>query len=459
MLDRAHQCLVKQALEPEWESKFEANSYGFRPGRSCHDAMAAIYTIVNKQAKYVLDADLKGCFDNINHEALLRKLNTYPALRHTIRAWLKAGVVNNGTFEETPSGTPQGGVCSPLLANIALHGMETVLTGLYPTRQPLHLVRYADDFVVLHATLEGVTKAQAILETWLKDIGLEMKPSKTRIVHLLEPLNNEAPGFDFLSFNIRQYPVGKHRSGKLSNGKLLGFKTIITPSKEAVKRHTEELGKVIRTHHQVAQGQLIKELNPKIRGWTNYHRTVASARTFQTCNRILFRQLYRWACRRHPNKGKRWVNEKYWHVEEGNEWKFAAGEVPLWLHTETKIQRHTKVKGTASPYDGNMLYWSKRLGKHPLLSGTKGRLLQKQQGKCRWCGLHFRDGDLVEVDHITPKNEGGGEELSNKFALHRHCHDARHAKRIAGAYVKGSVVEEPDAGKARTSGSEAERRG
>src|SRR5256884_7286311 len=164
---RAQQALVKLALEPEWEAKFEANSYGFRPGRSCQDAIAAIYIFINQKAKYVLDADLKGCFDNIDHEALLRKLNTYPALRRVIRTWLKAGAVDNGVFEQTTSGTPQGGVISPLLANIALHGMETTLLEAYQRKEGKpNFVRYADDFVVFHPTDEGVKKAQAVLETW-----------------------------------------------------------------------------------------------------------------------------------------------------------------------------------------------------------------------------------------------------------------------------------------------------
>src|SRR6266478_1759506 len=159
MFDRSHQHLVKQALEPEWEAKFEPNSYGFRPGRSCHDAIGAIYIQINKKAKYVLDADLKGCFDNINQEALLQKLKTYPALKRMIRAWLKAGYVDNGVFEETTSGTPQGGVVSPLVANIALHGMETALAEAYrPKEGKPNFVRYADD--VRHLTRYEILLAE-----------------------------------------------------------------------------------------------------------------------------------------------------------------------------------------------------------------------------------------------------------------------------------------------------------
>jgi RNA-directed DNA polymerase len=460
MLDRAHQHLVKQALEPEWEAKCEPNSYGFRPGRSCHDAIEAIFSNICHKAKYVLDADLKGCFDNINHNALLQKLKTYPTLRRLIRAWLKAGLIDNGVYEETPSGTPQGGVVSPLLANIALHGMEASLkaASTYSEGKP-DFVRYADDFVVFHPTEQGILKAKEVLEIWIKDMGLEMKPSKTRIVHTREAYKDEAPGFDFLSFNVRHYPVGKYRSGKQNNGKPLGFKTIIKPSKEAEKRHITEPKEIIRKHLNASQGQLIKELNPVIHGWTNYHRTVVAAEIFSRCRNNLFQQLQRWGRRRHPNKGRTWIANKYWHVKDGQGWNFTDEKSKLWTHDLTHIQRHAKVRGTASPYNGDLLYWSQRLSKHPMLNETKGKLLQKQEGKCRWCELLFRDGDLIEVDHITPRSEGGGEELSNKFALHRHCHDARHAKRVAGTYDKGQVIEEPDALKGARPVLKTSRRG
>jgi RNA-directed DNA polymerase len=214
---------------------------------------------------------------------------------------------------------------------------------------------------------------------------------------------------------------------------------------------------MIRSLPTISQGKLIKVLSPKIRGWTNYHRTVIASGAFNHCRYVLFRQLLTWAYKRHPTKGKQWVTKKYWHHEDGT-WTFTDGKSALWNHDRTSIQRHIKVKGTASPYDGNLLYWSKRLRDHPLLSGTKARLLQKQQGKCRWCELYFQDGDQIEIDHILPRSLGGGEELSNKFALHRHCHDARHTKGI-GTYDKGSVAEEPDAGKLACPVLKTSRRG
>ena len=444
MLDRAQQALVKLGLEPAWEACFEPNSYGFRPGRSCHDAIAAIYTIINHKAKYVLDADLKGCFDHINHAALLRKLNTYPALRHVIKAWLKAGAMDNGVFEQTRSGTPQGGVISPLLANIALHGMETAVKQAFPkTRDKIHLVRYADDFVAFQATEEGIKKAKAVLEAWIQEMGLELKASKTRITHTFQDYQGTV-GFDFLGWTVRQFPVGKTHSGKAGGtGALLGFKTIITPSKEAVKQHTEEVRQVIKRNRHASQGKLIKELNATISGWTHYHRTVAATQTFGICRKTLFLQLQQWAKRRHPNKGRRWIADKYWHVNQGHGWIFTDQHRTLWDHTHTHIQRHVKVKGTASPYDGNLLYWSQRLSKHYLFSGTLGRLLRKQKGRCTWCGRLFTDEDQVEIDHILPRSLGGGEQLSNKYILHRHCHQQRHARREDGTPDKGHVIEEP----------------
>jgi len=248
MKDRALQALVKLALEPEWEARFEPNSYGFRPGRSCHDAVAAIFDSIRYKAKYVLDADIAKCFDRIDQGRLLHKLNTFPTMRRQIKSWLKAGVMDGLELSSTSEGTPQGGVISPLLANIALHRMECrikeyvcSLTYLDKNKKnrmdSVSLIRYADDFVILHKDLTVVQGCQKIISDWLKDMGLELKPSKTRLAHTLNPVEHEKPGFNFLGFNIRQFSVGKYRSGKTPQGKLLGFKTIITPSKEKVKGH------------------------------------------------------------------------------------------------------------------------------------------------------------------------------------------------------------------------------
>lgn len=439
MYERGRQCLVKFALEPEWEARFEANSYGFRPGRSCHDAIAAIFIDIGRKAKYVFDADIRGCFDNIDQTALLKKLRTYPRMRQAIQTWLKAGVMTEGTFTSTESGTPQGGVVSPLLMNIALHGMEEAIKSVKrTTRDTPQMVRYADDLVVFHSTLETILEVKARVNEWLKGMGLELKPSKTRITHTLIPYEGNV-GFEFLGFSIRQYPVGKTHTGTNTKGVSLGFKTIIKPSKEAVQRHITQMRQTIDNRESAPQGQLIKELAAIIRGWTNYYRTVSSKAEYSRCDFILQQQLWAWATRRHQNKNKHWIRQRYWKRGENQHSTFATPEdYDLRRHDKTAIRRHVKVKGGASPYDGNLLYWSQRLKNHPTTRGTLTMLLQRQQGKCKWCGLLFREEDHIEIDHITPRSAGGTEKLDNKCALHCHCHDKRH-----GIHDKDHTIEEP----------------
>jgi len=427
MFERARQCLAKLALEPEWEARFEPNSYGFRPARSAHDTIGAIFNGIRYKPKFVLDADLKACFDNINQEALLNKLHTYTAMKHAIKGWLKAGVMEKGVFAPTEAGTPQGGTISPLLANIALHGMEEVVQSKRNRKrqeQPI-LVRYADDLVLLHSDLEQLQQAEQKLVTWLAEIGLFMNPKKTRITHTLTPYEGNV-GFDFLGFAVRQFPVGKTHTGKNTYGKLLGFKTIIKPSKEAIRRHILTLNQRVKKLRSAPQWKLIKELNPIIWGWSNYYRTVVSSDIFSTCDRHVWFQLQSWARRRHSRKKRSWIDTKYWKQVDGRDTFCTPMGAKLRLHRDTAIQRHEKVRGTTSPYDGNLLYWSQRLKTHPLMHARRAKLLQKQQGKCRWCGLTFRDEDILEVDHIDHNHSN--DRLSNLMLLHLHCHDERHSK-------------------------------
>jgi RNA-directed DNA polymerase len=452
LLDRAHQALVKLALEPQWESRFEAHSYGFRPGRSCHDALAAIYLGIRQQPKYVLDADIRGCFDNIAFQPLLTKLDTFPRLRQTIKAWLKAGVLYDGVLSATTTGVPQGGTISPLLCNVALHGMEQVAaTALPPKRGRPRLIRYADDLVVLHPEVEGVAAAQHALSVWLAEIGLEFKPSKTRITHTLHEHQGQV-GFDFLGCTIRQFPVGKTRTGHTTSGQPLGFTTRITPSKEAIKRHTADLGTVIRHHRTVSQEELIGLLSPKIRGWAAYYRAVVARAAYATCDFHLYQQLRRWAFRRHPTKGRRWIVHRYWRRSAHRRWHFAtATGVRLRYHTDTTIHRHVQVRGTASPFDGNLTYWAQRRQMHPQTGATLGRLLARQGGRCAYCGLLLTLDDLVEIDHVQPVVLTGGRPPLDRQALHRHCHDQKtaqdgsnDARRRRGVHDKDPLTEEPD---------------
>jgi RNA-directed DNA polymerase len=450
--DRALQALAKAALEPEWEARFEPNSYGFRPGRSCHDAIEGIFTALGHKAKYALDADIAKCFDRINHAALLTKVHTSPSLRRQLQAWLKAGVLDHGQLFPTEEGTMQGGDISPLLANIALHGLETIIVQTFPRSgsrgfNPPNVIRYADDFVILHENREVVKRCQDVAAEWLQEMGLELKPSKTRITHTLT-VPEGTPGFDFLGFQIRQYPVGKTKSGKDCRGRWHGFKTHIKPSKIAIQRHVDKLRKIVDSHKHAEQEELIGALNPVIIGWTHYYAHVVSAKVFQGLGNILHRMLCAWAVYRHPNKKKHWLTSKYWRVDEGRGWIFqpSNGGPQLYRHEHTPIRRYVKVQASHSPYDGDWVYWSSRLGRHPDVSPRVARLLKRQQGTCRACELFFTDGDVMEVDHIIPKTRGGTEAIDNLQLLHRHCHAVKTAREIGahGTNDNRQGAEEPD---------------
>ena len=435
--DRATQALLKQALEPEWEATFEPNSYGFRLPRGCHDAIEAIFSSIKGQDKYVLDADISKCFDKINHTKLLQKVNTFPKARRQIKAWLKANVLDNGKTIFPQEGTPQGGIISPLLANIALHGMEVRIKEYAATwkgqkrdnKRSLSLIRYADDFVILHKDLNVIKNCQKMIGEWLFEIGLELNKEKTQIIHTLKEHNGIKPGFDFLGFNVRQYPVGKCHTGKKPNGELLGFKTIIKPSKEAFQKHYDKLAEVIKIHNAAPQQSLIAKLNPIITGWTNYYKAVSSKETFSKMAHLMHKRLRRWADRRHPKQGKYWVTEKYWHTVEGDNWVFKCvnknDEYVLKKHHQVEIEYHTKVKGIDSPYNGDSKYWGTRMGKHPEVKPTVARLLKKQKGKCNYCDLTFQPEDIIETDHIVPQKAGGHKFKDNLQLLHKHCHDAK----------------------------------
>ncbi|MDJ0619291.1 MAG: group II intron reverse transcriptase/maturase [Calothrix sp. MO_192.B10] len=452
--ERAKQALVKLALEPEWEAKFEPNSYGFRPGRSCMDAIEGIKAAIKQKSKYALDADIAKCFDKIDHKKLLGKINTFPKLRRQIKAWLKSGVYDGRTWFPTEEGTPQGGIIYPLLANIALHGMEKIVKEFARTlpgkkshnESQISLVRYADDFVILHPKLEVVMKAKALIEEFLHEIGLELRPEKTRITHTLEKIGKETPGFDFLGFNIRQYPVGKYATGKNTHGKPLGYKTYVKPSKKAIKIHYQRLANEIdKLKSCRSQIELIKRLNPIITGWSNYYSKVNSAKVFQDLDNLLTWKLISWTKARHQHKStKRWIR-KYFGIKDGSSWVFRAvtenKNLYLVYHGDFHIQKYVKVKGEVSPYNSDLTYWATRMGKSAELPTRVSKLLKKQKGKCTECGMYFRDGDVMEVDHVIPRSQGGVDNYKNYQLLHRHCHDIK-TKRD-GTHEKSQIIEEP----------------
>ncbi|MDT9186470.1 MAG: group II intron reverse transcriptase/maturase, partial [Limnospira sp. PMC 894.15] len=448
--DRARQALVKSALEPEWESRFEGTSYGFRPGRSAHDAISRIFQSINKGGYYILDADIAKCFDRINHEYLLSKIHCPSSLKRDLKQWLKAGVLDNGVFEDTETGTPQGGVISPLLANIALDGMVRLIETMYPKSNVVQAttIRYADDFVVISKDLEIIEQCKTAISKWLKPVGLEIKPEKTRICHTLNPIEyngkTEEPGFDFLGFNIRQYPIGKYKSGKIGGkaSRLIGHKTHIKPSKKAVKAHMEVIKGVIKQLKTAPQSALIKKLNPIIRGWSNYYSAVVSVETFTKLDHIVWQMLRAWTVSRCGKASHEKLNN-YFHngtvkLSNGKErhesWLFKTKDgFRLWKHNWIPIVRHTLIRPDATPYDGNWTYWATRKGQAIDTPTRVAKLLKKQKGKCTWCGQYFTPSDLVEVDHIIPRSYGGKDEYKNLQLLHRHCHDDKTALDNASA--------------------------
>jgi RNA-directed DNA polymerase len=343
------------------------------------------------------------------------------------------------TLFPTEEGTPQGGIISPLLANIALHGLETWIRSIFgePNARdgfyPPVVIRYADDFVILHKSEIIIRTCLQAIPKWLKKVGLELKPEKTRITHTLNETEVNGvvnkPGFDFLGFNIRQYPVGKYNSGKNPQKQLLGFKTLIKPSKEAVLTQHAKLREIIKRMGKGSrQSDLIKELNPVIRGWSRYYSRASSKETFSKLDMTLHWMLWRWARRRHPGKSKDWVYHRSYQ-DHPRKWTFKdIDSDQLALYAEMEIIRRTKVQDARSPFDGDWVYWCKRLQHYPGVSESVATLMKKQQGKCSYCGQYFKFGDKLEKDHIIPTSKGGPRwGYDNLQLLHNHCHDSKTA--------------------------------
>jgi RNA-directed DNA polymerase len=390
IVDRCLQALVVNALEPEWEARFEPRSYGFRPGRGCHDAIDAIFHVArgaNPRRRWALDADLAAAFDRIDHEHLLGQLGTFPA-RELIAGWLKAGVIENGRFAPTEEGTPQGGVASPLLLNVALHGMEQA-AGVRYQQTGIHagdtmpgspvLIRYADDLVALCHTRHEAEQVKARLAGWLAPRGLTFNEDKTRIVTLDD-------GFDFLGVTVRR------QSGKL----------LIKPSKAALRRIRERLRTEMHALRGTNAAAVLHRLNPIIRGWAAYYRTVVSSKAFAMLDRYLWGLTYKWAKFGHPKKPKYWIVDRYFgafNKSRQDRWVFgnrASGAYRV-KFAWTKIVRHRMVKGRSSPDDPTLAqYWAdrRRRSAPPPMDGHSLQLLQRQAGRCPNC----RD-PLLHADH------------------------------------------------------------
>jgi RNA-directed DNA polymerase len=423
VIDRCLQARVKNALEPRWEAQFEASSYGLRPGRSCHDAISHIAQLTrpNGHKKWVVDADIKGAFDNIAHAYVLNAIGEVPG-RELIKRWLKAGYVEYGTFHPTEAGTPQGGVISPLLANIALHGMEEALGIKYDTRSRNRttraLVRYADDFVVLCTSRADAEQVIQILKEWLATRGLALSEEKTRIVHLTE-------GFDFLSFNVWQYSDIRRQD--------LAFR-LIKPSKEAVKRHRDAMREEWNQLKGKSLETVIRTLAPKIRGWANYYRHQVATETFKNLDNWMFKKERHWVDFSHPNKPSQWKRDRYWgrlNRERKARWVF--GNIHTGSHLPqyawTKIERHAKVRGAASPDDPALKeYWKERTKAAAKEHSPSRQKVARNQGHvCPICGETLYNGEELHVDHIQPKGKGGKGSYDNLQLLHCECHKQKTA--------------------------------
>jgi RNA-directed DNA polymerase len=411
--------MVKSALEPSWEARFEANSYGFRPGRGCHDAIAKIYLLAgpHRRKPWVVDADIKGAFDNIDHAFLLRQLGDVPG-RELVKQWLKAGCMEEGTWHATPAGTPQGGVISPLLLNIALHGLEAALGVKYNARGDnvgkRGLVRYADDLVVFCASQEDAQAARQDLQAWLGERGLSLSEEKTRIVHLTD-------GFDFLGFNVRHYAVAR--------ASRTGHKLLIKPSKRSVTELREKLRGIWQQGRGQALAVVLHRLNPVIRGWANYFRTVVSSQVFRLLDHWMYHRANRYGRSRHPLKSQAWRTQRYWgklNPQRNDRWVFGDKRTGQFLvkFSWHAIHRHVLVRGQASPDDPKLReYWwrRQRVNAHHL-SPSDRKLAASQNWICRVCGLALLNGEPLERHHRVPKEEGGSDAYSNRELLHLYCH-------------------------------------
>jgi len=424
LIDRCLQAIVKNALEPCWESKFEGSSYGFRPGRSTHDAIEKTFCGIrpNGRKKWVVDADIKGCFENINHEFLISQIGNFPA-RKLILQWLKAGYVDKGTFRRTEAGTPQGSVISPLLANIALHGMEDALGIKYDKRGLIIgqriLVRYADDFICLCETREDALIVLEQLKTWLSQRGLELSAEKTRIAHITE-------GFDFLGFNIKHYRDKNTKTG---------YKLLTKPSDKAIKEIKAKLKEVWLKYQTLGVKELISKLNPIIRGWANYHRRGVARKVFESLDQWMHKRARRFAKRKHPKKSDTWRKEKYFgrfNLNRKDKWIFGdfKSGIHLLKFTWFEIERHVLIPGKTSPDDPNpeTQKWLREKRKRDAKNHKEPwqKISKNQNHICPVCKDSLYNGEDLHAHHIIPKSQGGKDTYSNLQLVHLMCHQRIH---------------------------------
>lgn len=429
MKDRAMQALHLLALEPVTETLGDNHSYGFRPERSTADAQEQCFTVLAQKSapQWILEGDIKGCFDNISHQWMLEKV---PTDKRILQKWLTAGFIYQKQLFPTDTGTPQGSIISPTLANSVLDGLQAALRQQFHcTRKngllnnpKVNLVRYADDFIITGASKELLeTEVKPYVTRFMAERGLTLSPEKTRITAINE-------GFEFLGWNFRKY-----------NGKLL-----IKPSKKNVKTFLQNIRETVKTNKQATQANLIRLLNPKIRGWTSYHKSSVAKVTFNQVDKEVWKTLWQWAKRRHPNKSKHWIKNKYFKSVGTRNWVFMAKttasdgkpmDTTLLKASDTPIRRHIKIKSTANPFDPkDETYFENRLDwkMKESLKGKKklARLWVNQQMRCPVCQQLLDAQQGWNVHHLQPKAKGGSDHSSNLVMVHPNCHRQIHSQHL-----------------------------
>jgi len=424
MHDRAMQALYLLALDPIAETLGDPNSYGFRTERSTADAMEQCFNALARKhsPQWILEGDIRACFDGISHAWLMAHI----PMDHTMLwKWLKAGFVDKQVLYPTEAGVPQGGIASPVIANLALDGLERLLRAHYPpnTRRAqqakVNLVRYADDFIITGSSSERLEQeVKPLVEQFLRQRGLELSPEKTRMTHIED-------GFDFLGQQVRKY------AGKL----------LIKPARKNVKAFLGKVRHIVKANKQATTGNLIAQLNPVIRGWANYHRHVVSKTTFFHVDTAIFKVLWSWATRRHPKKPGRWIATKYFRTRNGRNWTFVGTrvgkggqphELTLCRAGDVPIKRHVKIKGTANPYDPQWeVYFEERL-RVKMTHDLKGRrqllyLWKQQDGLCPVCHQKITKLTGWHNHHIVWRTYGGSERAANRVLLHPNCHRQVHS--------------------------------
>lgn len=444
MLDRAKQALALLALEPEFEAKFEANSYGFRPGRNAQDAMHALRFGLKNNPKYVFEADIKGCFDNILHDFLIDSLKSNPIIQDQVRAWLKGKVVEpTGEIINPDKGTPQGGIISPLLANIALDGLETLLSDNFESHRnkpgwsklynqgKATFARYADDFVICHPDLSFLQECITLTEEFLAARGLTISKEKSRISvtnkrHLTtDPSFNE--GFDFLGFHFKMYNLKAHGTTSRSGIKK-PYVLYVTPSKNNQKEHYLEMRKTVWKNKSSTQEDLIKRLNPKIRGWAHYYVHANSSEIFSTMDHKLWWLIFSWSKKRHATKANKWVFQRYYHPFKNVKQRFCSlwHERPsliLAYYSEFHITKYTKCKADYSPY----AFPSKPIKDLFSRNTLSEKLYKRQEGLCKVCGSLMLAQEPLEKHHLLPKGIKERNNIRYIWLIHTSCHDQVHA--------------------------------